>query len=116
MAPTGFSAFVTPTATVLDRTGISEQAVRTRDGRACATGDTSYLRFGDWPVIVLAAALVATCSTGGDRLQVQLALNRQDIAADGSHLEQTVTGPSLTSSTAISVRNRPVATVAPRPA
>ncbi|HEY8094177.1 MAG TPA: apolipoprotein N-acyltransferase [Acidimicrobiales bacterium] len=55
VAPTGFSAFVTPEGDVLDRTGISEQAVRIhtvalRDGR------TIYSRLGEKTIAI--AALV----------------------------------------------------------
>jgi apolipoprotein N-acyltransferase len=53
VAPTGFSAFVTPQGEVLDRTGISEQAVRirtvpVRDGR------TIYSRLGEKTIAVSA--------------------------------------------------------------
>jgi apolipoprotein N-acyltransferase len=56
VAPTGFTAFVTDNGHVLDRTGISEQAVRIhavelRDGR------TIYTRVGDLPVIAAAAVV-----------------------------------------------------------
>jgi len=57
VAPTGFSAFVTPSGQVLDRTGISEQAVRyrtvtLRDGR------TIYGRIGEKPVVGAAIVVV----------------------------------------------------------
>jgi len=57
VAPTGFSAFVTPSGDVLERTGISEQAVRyhtvdLRDGR------TIYGRIGEKPVVAGAIVVV----------------------------------------------------------
>ena len=57
VAPTGFSAFVTPSGDVLERTGISEQAVRyhtvdLRDGR------TIYGRIGEKPVVAAAIVVV----------------------------------------------------------
>lgn len=58
-APTGLSALVTPDGDVIERTGVSEQAVvagtvETRDGL------TLYTRWGDGPMLVLAVALLAT--------------------------------------------------------
>ena len=57
VAPTGFSAFVTPSGDVLERTDISEQAVRYhtvdfRDGR------TIYGRIGEKPVVAGAIVVV----------------------------------------------------------
>jgi apolipoprotein N-acyltransferase len=57
-SPTGFSAFVSPSGEVLDRTAVSEQAVATRTV-ALRTGRTLYSRLGDAPVIALAALLAA---------------------------------------------------------
>ena len=54
-APTGFSAFVTPAGTVLDRSGISETAVQTRAVER-REGDTWYVRIGDKPVVAVALA------------------------------------------------------------
>lgn len=57
-APTGFSAIVTPTGDVLQRTGVSEQRVLqgTVERR---TGRTWAVRFGDWLPLALAAASLA---------------------------------------------------------
>lgn len=57
-APTGLSAIVTPDGEVIDRTSVSEQTVvqgtvQTREGL------TLYTRWGDWPMALLALALVA---------------------------------------------------------
>jgi apolipoprotein N-acyltransferase len=56
-APTGLTAIITPDGEVLDRTAVSERAVvqgtvETREGL------TVYTRVGDWPMLVLALALV----------------------------------------------------------
>jgi apolipoprotein N-acyltransferase len=58
VAPTGFTAFVTPDGEVLDRTDVSEQATRVRTIEL-REGRTWYTRFGDAPVIVAAAAVLA---------------------------------------------------------
>jgi apolipoprotein N-acyltransferase len=58
VAPTGFSAFVTPDGTVLDRTAISEEAVRTRTVER-REGDTWYQRLGDKPVVAVALLVLA---------------------------------------------------------
>ncbi|CAN5716396.1 apolipoprotein N-acyltransferase [soil metagenome] len=50
VAPTGFSAFVTPAGTVIDRTGVSERAVIRHDIQRRA-GRTWYVRLGDRPWI-----------------------------------------------------------------
>jgi len=57
-APTGFSAIVDPAGNVIERTGISEQRVLygTIERR---TGLTLATRFGDIPMLVLAALAVA---------------------------------------------------------
>jgi apolipoprotein N-acyltransferase len=57
VAPTGFSAYVTPSGHVLDRTGVSEQAVRVREV-GLREGSTPYLRLGDLPILVLAAGML----------------------------------------------------------
>ncbi|MCB0978949.1 MAG: apolipoprotein N-acyltransferase, partial [Acidimicrobiales bacterium] len=59
VAPTGFSAFISPEGGVHQRTGTREQAVRVRDVPLRA-GSTWYLRWGDLPARALAVALVAT--------------------------------------------------------
>lgn len=74
-APTGFTAIVEPDGDVLDRTGVSEQAVvagtiELRDGLTLA------VRWGSWPMLLLAALAVvggwlielrSTRSPGGGR-------------------------------------------------
>ncbi len=57
VAPTGFSAFVSPTGDVFARTGVSERAVISRD-IAVRTGDTVYVRLGDKPWIVALAVVL----------------------------------------------------------
>jgi apolipoprotein N-acyltransferase len=58
IAPTGFTAFITPDGRVLERTGVSERAVPVHD-LALRTGLTPYTRLGDRPFIALGVALVA---------------------------------------------------------
>ena len=57
VSPTGFTAFVTPSGKVLDRTSISEAAVRTRTVTV-RDGRTLYSRLGDLPVVALMFLLV----------------------------------------------------------
>jgi apolipoprotein N-acyltransferase len=57
-APTGFSAFVSPTGDVLDRTGVSEQAVIRRQVEL-RTGRTWYVALGDAPWIILLGLALA---------------------------------------------------------
>jgi apolipoprotein N-acyltransferase len=60
VAPTGFSAFVSPDGEVLQRTAVSERAV-IRQAVELRTGDTWYTGLGDAPVIlVMAVGLAAT--------------------------------------------------------
>ena len=58
-APTGFSAFVTPDGEVIERTGVSEQAV-IRHVVERRTGRTWYVTLGDGPFIVAVAATLLT--------------------------------------------------------
>ncbi len=58
VAPTGFSAFVSPEGRVHQRTATSEQAVRVRRDVPLRTGQTWYVRWGDLPGRVVAVALV----------------------------------------------------------
>lgn len=53
VSPTGFSAFVTPSGRVLDRTGVSEQQVLVREVDL-REGRTIYSRIGDLPIVALA--------------------------------------------------------------
>ena len=104
VSPTGFSAFVSPDGDVFDRTAVSEQKVITRT-IALHSGRTWYLQLGDIPfeLLVLLVLLGAWIVPG-----------RAWLAKTPGHTSSnSVTGPSLTSDTCISVRNRPVATVAP---
>jgi apolipoprotein N-acyltransferase len=57
VAPTGFSAFVTPSGHVLDRTGISEQAVRYHTVQLRG-GRTIYSRIGEKPVVAAAVVVL----------------------------------------------------------
>ena len=52
VAPTGFSAFVTPGGDVLQRTAVSDRAV-IRDTVELRAGETWYTRLGDGPIITL---------------------------------------------------------------
>lgn len=67
VAPTGFSAFVSPDGNVLDRTAVSEQAVITRSIEI-RHGRTIYLRTGDGPWIC-ALALLLVLAAFGDRIR-----------------------------------------------
>lgn len=58
VAPTGFSAFVSPAGEVFDRTDVSERAVIVRDV-VRRGGDTLYQRTGDAPSILVAALAMA---------------------------------------------------------
>src|SRR5207248_19031 len=53
-APTGFSAVITPSGRIVERSAISEQRVieQTIERRG---GQTLATRWGDWPGLVLAA-------------------------------------------------------------
>jgi apolipoprotein N-acyltransferase len=57
-APTGFSAIITPSGEIVQRSGISEQRVLegTIERRS---GLTWAVRLGDWPALILAALLIA---------------------------------------------------------
>lgn len=59
VAPTGFSAYISPDGTVYQRTGTSERAVEIRRGVPLRTGETWYVRWGDVPPRVLAVILLA---------------------------------------------------------
>ena len=104
VSPTGFSAFVSPDGDVLDRTAVSEQKVIIRT-ISLNSGRTWYSRLGDTPFVLL---LMLAYLRLVDRARPGVAG-----ATAGYTSSNTVTGPSLTSDTCISVRKRPVATVAP---
>jgi apolipoprotein N-acyltransferase len=52
VSPTGFSAFVSPSGQVFDRTGVSEQRVITREVQL-RSGRTIYSHLGDMPFILI---------------------------------------------------------------
>lgn len=58
VAPTGFSAFISPDGEVFDRTSVGERSVIVRDVMR-RTGDTLYRRLGDTPPIAGAVVAVA---------------------------------------------------------
>lgn len=60
VAPTGFSAFVSPDGEVIDRTAVSERQVIVHDV-ALRSGRTWAMRLGEWPwIVALATAYAAT--------------------------------------------------------
>ena len=61
VSPTGFSAFISPTGEVFDRTGVSEQRVLERTINL-RTGRTLYSNLGDLPFIVLMVAILGSLS------------------------------------------------------
>ena len=64
VSPTGFSAFVSPSGQVFDRTGVSEQHVIIREVQL-RSGRTIYSYIGDMPIILLMiASLLALLIVG----------------------------------------------------
>jgi len=64
VSPTGFSAFVSPSGQVFDRTGVSEQHVIIREVQL-RSGRTIYSYIGDMPIILLViASLLALLIVG----------------------------------------------------
>ena len=61
VSPTGFSAFISPTGEVFDRTGVSEKRVLERTINL-RTGRTLYSNLGDLPFIVLMVAILGSLS------------------------------------------------------
>ena len=59
VSPTGFSAFISPTGEVFDRTGVSEQRVLERT-ISLRSGRTLYSNLGDLPFIVLMVAVLGS--------------------------------------------------------
>jgi apolipoprotein N-acyltransferase len=59
VAPTGFSAYISPTGEVFQRTGTSERAVEVRRDVPLRDGLTWYTRFGDFPMRLAAVVLIA---------------------------------------------------------
>ncbi len=63
VAPTGFSAFVSDTGDVFQRSGVSEQRVEARVV-PLREGRTLYMIWGPWPPFILALALVVAGNVG----------------------------------------------------
>ena len=64
VSPTGFSAFVSPSGQVFDRTGVSEQHVITREVQL-RSGRTIYSYLGDTPcILIMIASLLALLIAG----------------------------------------------------
>jgi apolipoprotein N-acyltransferase len=57
-APTGFTAIVSPSGRVIERTGVSERRV-VQGTVELRGGETIAVRVGDWPMLVIALVLVA---------------------------------------------------------
>lgn len=57
-SPTGFTAIITPGGDVIDRTGVSEQAV-VHGVVELREGETVAVALGRWPMVLVAIALVA---------------------------------------------------------
>jgi len=64
VSPTGFSAFISPSGQVFNRTGISEQRVITREVQL-RSGRTIYSHLGDMPfILIMIASLLALLIAG----------------------------------------------------
>ena len=64
VSPTGFSAFISPSGQVFDRTGVSEQRVITREVQL-RSGRTIYSYLGDMPfILIMIASLLAIVIAG----------------------------------------------------
>jgi apolipoprotein N-acyltransferase len=64
VSPTGFSAFVSPSGQVFDRTGVSEQHVIIREVQL-RSGRTIYSYLGDLPfILIMSASLIALLIVG----------------------------------------------------
>ena len=73
-APTGFSAFVSPSGDVHQRTGVSERAVIVRE-IDLRSGRTWYLRLGDGPwIVAVLAVFLASVWFGGARVTLPTAI------------------------------------------
>ena len=62
VSPTGFSAFISPTGEIFDRTGVSEQRVLERTINL-RSGRTLYSNLGDLPFIVVMVAVLASLAS-----------------------------------------------------
>ena len=86
-APTGFSAVITPSGHIVERSGISErrvieQTIERRSGQTLAT------RLGDWPALVLAVLLLGL----GWLLQLQHDRDRSVVDERDQHLGAEAAG------------------------
>ncbi len=70
VAPTGFSAFVDPDGTVIDRTGVSEQAVISHTV-TLREGSTWYTTLGNAPFLMAAIAVTVLSIVAARRLRVR---------------------------------------------
>lgn len=70
VAPTGFSAFVDPDGTVIDRTGVSQQAVISHTV-TLREGSTWYTTLGNAPFLVAALAVTVLSIVAARRLRVR---------------------------------------------
>ena len=69
VSPTGFSAFVSPSGQVFDRTGVSEQHIITREVQL-RSGRTIYSYLGDMPfILIMIASLLALLIAGRRTIQ-----------------------------------------------
>lgn len=107
VAPTGLSAVIAPDGTVIQRSGVSEQVVL-QATVGLRQGTTPYTRLGLAPawIVAVAALGIGAAAAARDR-------RRAGTSSGAQTSSSSVTGPSLTSSTAMSAPNRPVATEAP---
>jgi apolipoprotein N-acyltransferase len=69
VSPTGFSAFVGPDCTVVDRTAVSEQAVITHTV-ALRSGRTWYTALGNLPFLLAALGVLALSLAAARRFRV----------------------------------------------
>jgi apolipoprotein N-acyltransferase len=81
-APTGFSAFISPSGTVYQRTGVSEQAVITRE-IDLRTGRTWYVVLGDGPwIAAVLVVFLASVWFGGGRKRFEAFRSRSTPSPD----------------------------------
>lgn len=88
-APTGFTAIVEPDGDVIDRTGVSEQAV-VHGTIELREGTTLAVRLGSWPMLILAALAVVA---GWFVQQGGLQRRRPDEPGEASDLDEEGDGP-----------------------
>ncbi len=76
-APTGFSAFVSPSGDVDQRTGVSERAVIVQE-IDLRTGETWYVTLGDGPlIVVILAVFLVSVWFGGARVTIPARSSRR---------------------------------------